>query len=75
MTTEHECIGLSGSVTTSVREAAEEWARNNFTPGRRIVDVELLPEALSANFSLKNGTRKYLIQWHDSLQRYCITVA
>ena len=72
---EHECIGLAGSVTGSVRDAAEEWARNNFTPGRRIINLELLPEALSATFSLVNGTRKYLIQWHDNLQRYCITVA
>ena len=72
--TENECVGIAGGVTNSARDAAETWARSHFTPGRRIENLELMPEDLSMKFSLMNGSRRYLAKWNDPLQRYCITV-
>ena len=70
----NEYIGIAGDANTSAREAAEYWARRHFTPGRKVVNIELMPEALSIKFSLINGTRQYMSKWNEELQQYGITV-
>ena len=70
----NECVGIAGNVSTSAREAAEYWARHNFTPGRKITNLELIPGAIDMQFSLVGGRRRYMAQWDEKLQQYRIMV-
>ena len=68
-------LGAIGNGRMKIREAAEQWVREQWDGDRAVSGFEVQPQyhTLAAKFSLAHGIREYWIAWDDSERTYIIT--